>query len=70
MFLVRLLCSHCQTVRSTPFAIYRIQPYTPAEVFISIGISIALEPLFEYDIPKVVLVRTEQELPSLREGMR
>jgi ActR/RegA family two-component response regulator len=63
-----LLCSHCQMVRSTPFAVYRILPYTPAEVFIAIGMSIALETLFEYDIPKVLLVRQEQDLPSLLRG--
>jgi hypothetical protein len=30
--------------------------------------SIALEAMFEYDIPKIVLVRNEQELPSLLRG--
>jgi len=63
-----LLCSHCQAVRSTPFAVYRILPDTPAEVFIAIGMSIALESLFEYDIPKVLVVREEQDLPSLLRG--
>ena len=63
-----ILCSHCQTVRSTPFVVYRILPHTPAEVFIAIGMSIALETLFEYDIPKVLLVRQEQDLPSLLRG--
>lgn len=63
-----LLCSHCQTVRSAPFAIYRLSPHTPVEVFIAIGMSIALEILFEYDIPKIILIRNEQELPSLLRG--
>jgi hypothetical protein len=63
-----LLCSQCQTVRSTPFAVYRILPHSPAEVFITVGMSIALETLFEYDIPKVLLVRQEQDLPSLLRG--
>ena len=63
-----LLCSFCQTVRSTPFAVYRISPHTTAGVFIAIGMSIALETLFEYDIPKVLLVRQEQDLPSLLRG--
>lgn len=63
-----LLCSHCQTVRSTPFAIYRISPNTSAETFIAIGISIALEKLFEYKIPKVILVKNERDLPSLLRG--
>jgi transcriptional regulator with XRE-family HTH domain len=62
------LCSHCQNVRSTPFAVYRILPHTPTEVFITIGMSIALETLFEYDIPKMLLVRQEQDLPSLLRG--
>ena len=62
------LCSHCQAVRSTPFAIYRILPDTPAEVFITIGMSIALETLFAYDIPKIRLVHHEKELPSLLRG--
>jgi hypothetical protein len=63
-----LLCSHCQMVRTTPFAIYRVTPQTPAEVFIAIGMSIALETIYEYDIPKVLLVRKEEELPSLLRG--
>jgi len=63
-----LLCSYCHTVRSTPFAVYRILPHTPAEVFIAIGMSIALEALFEYSIPKVLLVRQEPDLPSLLRG--
>jgi len=61
-------CSQCQTVRSTPFAVYRILPHSSADVFIAIGMSIALEAVFEYDIPKVLLVRQEQDLPSLLRG--
>jgi hypothetical protein len=63
-----LLCSHCRVVRSTPFAVYYIRPHTPGAVFIAIGMSIALEALFEYDIPKVPLVHQEQDLPSLLRG--
>ena len=63
-----LLCSYCQIVRSTAFAIYRIFPQTPAEVFISIGISLALEKLFDYEIPKVILVKQERDIPSLLKG--
>jgi Bacterial RNA polymerase, alpha chain C terminal domain len=63
-----LLCSHCQTVRSTPFAIYRITSTTAAEVFVSIGINIALEKLFDYKIPKILLVRQAKNLPSLLQG--
>lgn len=63
-----LLCSHCQTVRSTPFAIYRILPNTSAETFIAIGVSIALEKLFENKIPKIILVKNERDLPSLLRG--
>jgi len=62
------LCSHCQAVRSTPFAVGRILPQTPIQVFIAIGISIALEELFDYKIPKVLLVRNEQDVPSLLRG--
>lgn len=63
-----LLCSHCQAARSSQFAVYRIAPTTPPEVFIAIGMSIAIETLFDYDIPKVLLVRREQDLPSLLRG--
>ncbi|MBE9138024.1 hypothetical protein IQ254_12630 [Nodosilinea sp. LEGE 07088] len=63
-----LTCSHCQTVRSTPFAIYRITPTTSAETFVSIGISIAIEKLFDHIIPKILLVKQEQEIPSLLRG--
>jgi RNA polymerase-interacting CarD/CdnL/TRCF family regulator len=63
-----LLCSHCQAARSSQFAVYRIMATTPPEVFIAIGMSIAIETLFDYDIPKVLLVRREQDLPSLLRG--
>lgn len=63
-----LLCSRCQAVRSTPFAIYRITPSTPAETFIVIGISLALEHQFDYKIPKLLLVDKMQDLPSLLSG--
>ena len=62
------LCSHCQAVRSTPFAMYRILSNTSAETFITIGISIALEKLFEYKISKIILVKHERDLPSLLRG--
>ncbi|MCA9996287.1 MAG: hypothetical protein KDE56_11100 [Anaerolineales bacterium] len=63
-----MLCSHCQAVRSAPFAIYRLTPNTPAEVYISLGISIGLEKAFGYAIPKTLLVQQEQDLPSLLRG--
>lgn len=63
-----LLCSYCQIVRATAFSTIRISPQTPAEVFISIGISIALEKQFNYDIPKVILVKQERDIPSLLKG--
>lgn len=59
-----------QTVRSTPLAIYRISPTTSAETFVAIGISIALEKLFAHKIPKVILVRQEQNLPFLLRGYK
>jgi len=63
-----LLCTHCQTVRSTPFAIYRITPRTPAETFIAIGMSVALEAQFEYKISKILLTENVQDVPSLLSG--
>jgi len=63
-----LLCTHCQTVRSTPFAIYRITLHTPAETFIVIGMSIALEAQFDYKIPKILLTEKVQDVPSLLSG--
>lgn len=63
-----LLCSHCQTVRSTSFAIYRITPNTPPETFIAIGIILALEEQFEYRIPKLMLTTNKDQIPSLLSG--
>lgn len=63
-----LLCTHCQNVRSTPFAIYRITPHTQPETFIAIGISIALETQFEYKIPKILLTENVKDVPSLLSG--
>lgn len=62
------LCSHCQAVRSAPFAVYCILSHAPSEIFTAIGMSLALEALFGYTIPKVLLVRHEQDLPSLLRG--
>jgi hypothetical protein len=63
-----LLCSHCQLIRSTPFAVYHLLPQTPADVYIAIGMNIAVEKLFGYTIPKIFLVRREEDLPSLLRG--
>ncbi|SRR6266487_403500 len=63
-----LLCTHCQTVRSTPFAIYRITPQTPAETFIAIGMSIALEKQFKCEIPKFIFTTDARSVPSLLAG--
>lgn len=63
-----LLCTHCQTIRSTSFAIYRITQYTPAETFIAIGMNIALEDQFGYKIPKLLLTEKVEDLPSLLSG--
>src|SRR6266516_4901069 len=62
------LCSHCQLVRSTPFAIYRLTAHTPAETFITIGMSIALETQFGYKIPKILLTDDLEHVPSLLTG--
>jgi serine/threonine protein phosphatase PrpC len=63
-----LFCTLCQRVRSTAFAIYRITPKTPAETFIAIGMSIALEMQFKHEIPKVLLTANMQDVPSLLFG--
>ena len=63
-----LLCSHCQIVRSSPLAIYRITSETPVEAFISIGISLALEIQFEYKIPKILFAEDVHAVPSLLSG--
>jgi hypothetical protein len=63
-----LLCTHCQTVRSTPFAIYRITPRTLAETCVAVGMSIALESQFEYKIPKILFVEDVHTIPSLLSG--
>ena len=63
-----LLCAHCQTVRSTPFAIYRITSQTPAETFIAIGMSLALEAQFDHKIPRILLTANPHDIPSLLSG--
>jgi len=63
-----LLCSHCQEVRSSPFAIYRITPHTSADTFIAIGMSIALEKQFNYAITKILIIDDKNNIPSLLEG--
>lgn len=63
-----LFCSHCQAVRSTSFAIYRITPKAPAETFIAIGMSIALEKHLKHEIPKILLTASAQDVPSLLSG--
>jgi transcriptional regulator with XRE-family HTH domain len=63
-----LLCTHCQSVRSTLFAIYRITPQTSAETFIAIGMSIALETQFKCEIPKLLFTADAQDVPSLLKG--
>jgi pSer/pThr/pTyr-binding forkhead associated (FHA) protein len=63
-----LLCAHCQLIRSTPFAIYRITPDTSPDTYIAIGISIGLEYRFRYKIPRIVITKGKQYVPSLLEG--
>jgi RNA polymerase sigma factor (sigma-70 family) len=63
-----LLCNHCQTIRSSPFAIYQIAPSTPPEVFIALGMSIALEKQFEYEIPRIIMTEELTNIPSLLGG--
>jgi len=63
-----LLCSHCQLIRSTPFAIYRITPDTLPDTYIAIGISIGLEYRFHYKIPRFLITKDMQHMPSLLQG--
>ncbi|MEH1899456.1 MAG: hypothetical protein V7K94_29990 [Nostoc sp.] len=63
-----LLCTHCQKVRSSPFAIHRITLKTPPEAFIAIGMSLALEIQFEYKIPKILITEDIENVPSLLSG--
>lgn len=63
-----LLCSRCQEVRTSPFAIYRITPHTSADTFIAIGMSIALEKQFKYPITKILVTDDKKNIPSLLEG--
>jgi hypothetical protein len=63
-----LLCTHCQKVRSSPFAIYRITLKTPPEAFITIGMSLALETQFKYKISKILITEDLQIVPSLLSG--
>ena len=63
-----LLCSRCQEVRSSPFAIYRIMPHTSADTFIAIGMSIAMEKQFNYAITKILVTDDKNNIPSLLEG--
>jgi tetratricopeptide (TPR) repeat protein len=63
-----LLCSYCQTVRSTSFAVHRLTRDSPPETFIGIGIALALEKQFGYAIPKLLLGASKDDLPSLLGG--
>jgi hypothetical protein len=62
------ICSYCQTVRMTSFGIYRVLPFGPEDVFLSIGMSIALGAFFDYEIPRILVVEREDDLPSLLRG--
>jgi hypothetical protein len=63
-----LLCAHCQLIRSTPFAIYRITPYTLPDTYIAIGISIGMEYRSRYKIPRFMITKDMQYVPSLLSG--
>lgn len=63
-----LLCAHCQLIRSTPFAIYRITPYTLPDIYIAIGISIGLEYRSGFKIPRFMITKDMQHVPSLLWG--
>jgi hypothetical protein len=63
-----LVCGLCQAVRQAPFSIYRLTPDTPAETYLALGMSLALEAQFGYAIPKGVIVAQERDIPSLLRG--
>ncbi len=63
-----LACTHCQQVRTAPFSIYRLTPDTPPTSFITIGMTLALEHHFSYQIPKILIVDNADRLPSLLKG--
>jgi len=63
-----LLCTYCQVVRSTAFAMYRINSFTLPETFITIGMSMALEKMFGYKIPRIFFAENLEDLPSLLAG--
>jgi mannitol/fructose-specific phosphotransferase system IIA component (Ntr-type) len=62
------VCSHCQTIRSSPLGIYRITPRTPPETYLAIGASMGLELQFEYRIPRILVTEEAAHLPSLLKG--
>lgn len=63
-----LLCSHCQSVRSNRFGIYRITPQTAAETYLAIGMTFGLEKQYGYRILKLVFAETAEKVPSLLAG--
>lgn len=62
------ICCYCQTVRSTAFGIYRLFPHGSVDDYVSVGISIAVGAFFDYEIPRVLVVQREEDLPSLLRG--
>jgi CheY-like chemotaxis protein len=63
-----LICSYCQLIRSSSFAIYRITQKTHAETYVAIGISLALEAQFGYPIPKILITDKKMDVPSILTG--
>ncbi len=62
------ICSYCQIVRSTAFGIYRLFPHGSVDGYLSVGMSIAIGAFFDYEIPRVLVVQREEDLPSLLRG--
>lgn len=60
-----LLCTTCQVSRTGAIGLYRLTPNTPPETFIAIGITIAQEKCFGYEIPMIFLARGMNDVPSL-----
>ena len=63
-----LLCSYCQTLRSSLFAIYQISEITRPETFVSIGMNIGLGKQFGYNTLKIILTEDLRNIPSLLSG--
>jgi len=63
-----IMCTSCQLTRSASIGIYHISPQSIPDIFVVIGMSIALEALNKINIPKALIIKKEDEIPSLIRG--